>query len=502
MRVSVVVPVCDPGPYLHGLLESLEAQTLDPAEFETVFVDDGSTDGTAELLDRVAAERPNTRVIHIPASGWPGRPRNVGIEAARGDYVFLSDHDDRLDPEALERLTGFAAEHGSDVVIGRVVGVGRNAPDRIFERTLVDAQRDPALIMTAMAPQKLYRRAFLDEHAIRFPEGRRRLGDHLFVTKAYLRAARVSVYADHPVYYLVLRDDGQHASRSSPDWAEYFADAAESIAVVDAEAPDEAARVAMRARWLRTEALGRLRGQRFLTLDDRGALLAAVRGLVERHYPVAEIDRLAPAERLIGRLLLDGREADVIAFAAWEASLQLKVEIEGARLAARRLEVRLRAEPVPAGPLPPRFRSLPDGFPTAEALEGVAQIPPTARIGVRIARGRTDLVELAAEQRLEDGRLLATASLDLAGPRPIAEGSWRLTAVVRGMGRPRSEVPRLPRGAAATRQPEAVRVGERRYTLTAGSQRRLVLVAERAGLAADALQVLRRAAGAARRLLA
>ena len=100
-------------------------------------------------------------MIHTPNSGWPGRPRNLGIEAARGEYVFLSDHDDRLHPEALQRLVDFADEHGSDVVAGRVVGVGRSAPERIFARTLVDAQQDPALLMTSLTPQKLYRRAFL-----------------------------------------------------------------------------------------------------------------------------------------------------------------------------------------------------------------------------------------------------------------------------------------------------------------------------------------------------
>ena len=281
MKVSVVVPVYNTGPYITDLIESLRAQTLEPAEFEVIFVDDGSTDGTPALLDGVAAETPNMRVIHTPNSGWPGRPRNIGIDAASGDYVFLSDHDDRLDPQALERLTTFAARHGADVVIGRVIGVGRPAPTRIFTRTVIDAQDDAELIMTSLTPQKLYRRGFLAEHDIRFPEGKRRLEDHLFVTKAYVRASRVSIYADHPVYYFVLRDDGQNASRGRIEWRGYFRNAAESIAVVDAEVADDQRRVVMRRRWLRNEALARVRGAGFVDRAlDRDVLVEAVGDLL------------------------------------------------------------------------------------------------------------------------------------------------------------------------------------------------------------------------------
>ena len=229
MRVSVVVPVFNPGHHITDLLASLRAQTLAPEQFEVVFVDDGSTDATPALLDAAAAQTANFRVIHTPPSGWPGRPRNIGIDAARGELVFLADHDDRLAPDGLQRLTDFAIEHGSDVVIGRIVGVGRNAPDRIFARTIVDAQQDPALLMTSLTPQKLYRRAFLLEHGIRFPEGRRRLEDHVFVTQVYLRACRVSILSGDPIYYFVLRDDGRNASRIPIEWPGYFANAAEAI---------------------------------------------------------------------------------------------------------------------------------------------------------------------------------------------------------------------------------------------------------------------------------
>lgn len=500
MRVSVVVPVYNPGPYIHDLIDSLRAQTLDPAEFEAVFVDDGSTDGTPALLDRIAAETPNIRVIHTPNSGWPGRPRNIGIDAARGDWVFLSDHDDRLDPEALQRITDFAAEHDSDVVIGRIVGVGRPAPTAVFARTVVDAQHDPALLMSTLTPQKLYRRAFLNERDIRFPEGKRRLEDHLFVTKAYLRARRVSIYADHPVYYFVIRDDGGNASRSRVEWRGYFANAAESVAVVDAEAPDEATRVVMRRRWLRVEALGRLRGTAWLNrAQDRDVLFGAVHDLLVQHYPPAEIDLLSPNDRVAGRLALDGRQDDVQAVAEWEATIKVRPRLTAARidLLTDQLELRLTADQRATAPLPAVLADPPPGYPSGDDVASMERVPGSARAEVRLRHvGSGTVVKAAVRQRVEAGVLHVDATVDLAGtPELLREGRWSVVVVVRGVAKVPSEplvVRPEERGLVAGTE---VRVGDRRFLLGVGDAKRVLLRVEAAG----PVSRLRRTAGAALR---
>src|SRR3954447_25955085 len=103
-HISVIVPVFDPGEAIDECLASLLAQTRPASEYEAIFVDDGSTDGTGERLDALAAEHEHVRVQHIPNSGWPGKPRNVGTDLARGEYVLYVDNDDWLGEEALERL--------------------------------------------------------------------------------------------------------------------------------------------------------------------------------------------------------------------------------------------------------------------------------------------------------------------------------------------------------------------------------------------------------------
>ena len=81
-KVSVIVPVFDPGSDIDDCIDSLLHQTLPASELELIFVDDGSTDGTPARLDALAAEHRHVRVEHIPNSGWPGRPRNIGLDIA------------------------------------------------------------------------------------------------------------------------------------------------------------------------------------------------------------------------------------------------------------------------------------------------------------------------------------------------------------------------------------------------------------------------------------
>src|SRR4051812_1252197 len=125
MKVSAIVPVYNPGSDIDDCIRTLLDQSLLPADYEVIFVDDGSTDGTGERLEALAVAHANVRVEHIPNSGWPGRPRNVGLDMARGEFVYFVDNDDWVGHEALERCYERAVRDDVDIVIGKVVGHGK-----------------------------------------------------------------------------------------------------------------------------------------------------------------------------------------------------------------------------------------------------------------------------------------------------------------------------------------------------------------------------------------
>jgi hypothetical protein len=303
---SVVIPVFNRGEALEAGARSLRSQSLPADRFEVVYVDDGSDDGrTPDLIDQVVATMPNARAFHEPASGSPGRPRNIGLANATGDYVFFADHDDWLDPEALERLVGFARANDADVVIGKVVAHGRRiAIPKIFResRTSIDA----AEAMISLTPHKLFRRAFLREHGIRYPEGKVRLEDHHFVMHAYLHARAIAVYADHVCYHHNAPGEAGNFSRSVSDPEVYVAGNRAVIELILRHtAQDPERRTALLQRPVQHELLKKAGPRRLGQLNTEGetrkheALRAALLQ-IESHEV---IDRLGAFPRATARAL-------------------------------------------------------------------------------------------------------------------------------------------------------------------------------------------------------
>ncbi|AXG77813.1 glycosyltransferase family 2 protein [Streptomyces paludis] len=213
--VSVIVGAYEAMPYLIRCLESVEAQTLGAGRIEIVAIDDGSTDGTGEYLDDFAARTSiPTRVVHQANSGGPSGPRNVGIDLARGRYLFFLDADDYFADESLERMVAMADRARTDVVLGKVEGVNRGAPGSMWRRTTARVDIYDSQVIYTLSAQKLFRRELVERLNLRFDEGLRTGEDALFTMEAYIRGNGVSVIADYTCYYLVGRDDGKHVTKS------------------------------------------------------------------------------------------------------------------------------------------------------------------------------------------------------------------------------------------------------------------------------------------------
>src|SRR4051794_17952991 len=97
--VSVVIPAFNAARHLRASVASALSQ--EGVELECIVVDDGSTDGTAEVLASIEDDR--LRCLHKENRGTASDARNVGMEAARGDYVAFLDADDVWLPGKLRR---------------------------------------------------------------------------------------------------------------------------------------------------------------------------------------------------------------------------------------------------------------------------------------------------------------------------------------------------------------------------------------------------------------
>jgi hypothetical protein len=325
-KVSVVVPVYDPGVHIEELIASLLRQTMPAGEFEVIFVDDGSTDGTGDRLDTLAAAHDHISVVHIPNSGWPSRPRNIGIERARGEYVQFADNDDWFGDEALQRLYAYAKENDADVIVGKMAGRGRGVPKELFRRNYPRATLATAPLIDSLTPHKMFRRSFLMERKLRFPEGKRRLEDHVFVTAAYFLADRISVLSDYVCYFHVARPDASNAGFRPFDPAGYFGNLREALDIVDAHTEPGALRDRLHRRWLRVEMVGRLTAPRYLDApaEWRGEFFEQVRSaLAERFAPGVAAGLPAP-QRAVVALVEQGRPDAVRELARWESGVRTK----------------------------------------------------------------------------------------------------------------------------------------------------------------------------------
>lgn len=201
---SVVIPVYQAMESLERCVKSWLVQT--EADLELILVDDGSTDGSAGLCDRLAAGDGRIRVIHQKNSGVSAA-RNAGIEAARGAFVLFTDSDDYVAADYLERMGGLQREQDSDLVlcgfhhlydgadILKLPGETRTCEIGQFSGDFLELYEKSYLNMP-------WNKLFLRERMGRFDTSLS-LGEDLLFNLDYLRrCSRISVLSEPLCYYV------------------------------------------------------------------------------------------------------------------------------------------------------------------------------------------------------------------------------------------------------------------------------------------------------------
>lgn len=178
MKYSVIIPVYNCMCYLEACVESVFKQNTD-SEYEIILVDDGSTDGSSQLCDRLAEENACIRVIHQVNQGV-STARNTGISAAQGDYLLFLDADDFWNEDLLQQLD-IATKNLPDIVqFGYRTFYENGQVTEHMPPPAVDGESGKAYVMRildqGMMPAmscwaSAHRKEFLTQHGLSFPKG-------------------------------------------------------------------------------------------------------------------------------------------------------------------------------------------------------------------------------------------------------------------------------------------------------------------------------------------
>lgn len=211
-KVSVVIPVYNTERYLARCLESVLGQT--ERDLEIICVDDGSTDGSPEVLAQLARRDPRVRVLR-QENKRQGAARNAGLAVALGDYVMFVDSDDWIPPDAVAKFLAVAEASGAPVVAsGDYLKDRRPEPSpqparwTLKRSPLEDMIADRKLRSTVC--NKLYRREALAER--RFLEGIF-YEDWPFLVDVFARIGGFALIAE-PLYVYYTNADAQSTIHS------------------------------------------------------------------------------------------------------------------------------------------------------------------------------------------------------------------------------------------------------------------------------------------------
>ena len=174
-KVSVIIPVYNAEKYIDKCVSSIANQTME--DIEIIAVNDGSTDNTINMLDRISEQYKDKIKVFNKENGGAGSARNLGLDKASGEFIKFVDADDYLDVNVLEKMYSIAKEYNVSLVrgnyqtiLGPVKMQDKCSWSDITESKIVDVRKDKDYIVkeTPGIGNKLIKRDLIGD--LRFPE--------------------------------------------------------------------------------------------------------------------------------------------------------------------------------------------------------------------------------------------------------------------------------------------------------------------------------------------
>ncbi len=202
-KVSVIIPVYNAEKHLRQCLDTICGQTL--SQIEILCVDDGSSDGSLQILQEYAEKDSRVRVLPQKNAG-AGAARNHGLKEARGEYLSFLDADDFFEPEMLSSAVSCIEQYEADFIVFGCDQYYMDKKEYIRNPWVLEKKALPPYmpfkhreltdnvfkVFVGWAWDKLYRKSFVLDHGLTFQE-QRTSNDLYFVFSALALAKRIAV---------------------------------------------------------------------------------------------------------------------------------------------------------------------------------------------------------------------------------------------------------------------------------------------------------------------
>lgn len=230
-KISVIVPIHNVARYLGEALDSLLRQTLGYQNLQIIMVDDGSTDESANIMQKYEKEYDNFTSIYLPEkSGAAGRPRNEGLKVAQAPYVMFLDPDDIYDERACENMYNKITSENVEMVTANYNYMDEDGT--IWDHPVFDTKRFPSFkfgrrsfsesffVLNSSVCNKIFSRDLIEKNKIQFLEGVP--GEDAYFTYATLLKTDHVYYLSNTIYYYRRRSNSGTLSVSWNRSIEYF----------------------------------------------------------------------------------------------------------------------------------------------------------------------------------------------------------------------------------------------------------------------------------------
>ncbi|MDP9128320.1 MAG: glycosyltransferase [Pseudomonadota bacterium] len=224
-KVSTITPVLNGVKTIGRSIESAQRQTF--KDIEIVVVDDGSTDGTADLVRSYAAQDPRIKLVQHEKNMGGAAASNKAIESATGEWIAILDADDWFEPTRIEDFLKIAEQYPVDAVADNLK-LYDHATDEIVDRTY--HQKDGRLMMLDTETyirrdnplqrhslgyiQPMFKKQFVTDHNIKYDVSHRYAYDFIFVAEFLLSGGKIAIIPE--AYYVYVHRISPTTRKRSP----------------------------------------------------------------------------------------------------------------------------------------------------------------------------------------------------------------------------------------------------------------------------------------------